>query len=334
VVNDGGAPSSLQEVLVAVADLEHAAGRSVAGREKARPFPNKRGSRPTLDATTWVPLLDDGTSELLVAASLASLSSQDLAMPYPWMALALRGLAGDLASPGWPSSENRRDAHAAATWRAPAAAPLEVLHRRLRSSDQVAPGDERAAHLAAYSSGVWAPLRVVQELLDGRLDTGRALRLARAMSLLDEWDPPSIGALLRTHDDRSASEDGVRRPPVVVDPWFAAIRLCLLDRGFELNRVESDTTLVHPLPRRSWGRLVTAGRLSDVAGEALNILRRNGMTSLRRVAAPADLDPVVAAVALLLPLSGFDVEHLAGAVGDPERSTHPTDSDHVNKEHR
>jgi hypothetical protein len=250
------------------------------------------------------------------------------------MSLALRGLAGDPARPEWPTAEDRRDPNAAATSRAPDEAPLEVLHRRLRSSDQVPPGDAGAAHLAAYSSVLRTPLRVVLGILDGRVELSRVLRLANAMSLLDGWDPSSIGNLPNAHDDRSALAGEVKGPPVVVDPWFAASRLCLLDRGFRLGRSEGDATVVHPLPRRSWGRLVAAGRLTDVAGEALGILRRHAVTSLRRATAPADLDPVAAAVALLLPLPPSDVDRLVGAVGDPQRSPHPIDSDHDQEEHR
>jgi len=186
-----------------------------------------------------------------------------------------------------------------------------VLRRRLFTADQVHPGDLHQLRLAAYRSGLWASLEDIVALTSGRVDFARMMRLARGMAMLAGWDARKISTILRRDPDPSHS-------PSVVDPWFAAVRLCLLDSPFQPSRAVGETkAAVHPLPRRSWGRLLVAGRFEEVGCEALSILARRGITSLRRASPAGSLEPSVAAVALLLRLSPHDVGRLSTTISDP-----------------
>jgi len=63
-----GGPQALQAVLVALAALEGTVARS--GRMRTERVPHPFTDR--LDAVTWLPLLDDGTAEVRIAAAMAS----------------------------------------------------------------------------------------------------------------------------------------------------------------------------------------------------------------------------------------------------------------------
>lgn len=308
VVDTGGTATAFTEVLVALTDLERAVGRSLSGRERCQPLPPWRGGKPLLDAATWVGLINDGTAEVRLATALASLSSAD--GPLPSMAAALRGLAGNTGRLSWSEDANGREPDAIAAARS-ASPPSEVLRRRLFTADQVHPGDLHQLRLAAYRSGLWASLEDIVALTSGRVDFARMMRLARGMAMLAGWDARKISTILRRDPDPSHS-------PSVVDPWFAAVRLCLLDSPFQPSRAVGETkAAVHPLPRRSWGRLLVAGRFEEVGCEALSILARRGITSLRRASPAGSLEPSVAAVALLLRLSPHDVGRLSTTISDP-----------------
>lgn len=170
-----------QDVLIALVDLERAVGRSIAGREKAGPFPRRGGGRPMLDAQTWVGLLSsDGASvstELRLAVSVASLRSSKSDMPFPSMALALRGLTVGAKGIAWPESGDQRDAHAREAASAGDQALVEVLRRRLLAASQVAGTDADPTAPVGYSAGVWASLGAVSSLLAGHTDVSPASRM-------------------------------------------------------------------------------------------------------------------------------------------------------------
>lgn len=312
VVASDGSPSAFAEVLIALADLEVAVGRTVAGRKKVTPFPVLRGGVPRLDAVTWTGLADDGSAEVRVAAGLASLQSNPDGGPYTWMSLALRGVAGTPAKPAWADSDGGRDADGAAATRLRDNVAVTVLQRRLHAAAQVHGADPATTPVAGYRRGLWVPLDDVLGLLDGRLAVERVLRLARGMALLDGWDPAQIGPTLR----RSTQEGSEFDP--VPDPWFSAVRLCLVDRAFATrsNASGADSS-VHPLPRRSWGRLLAAGRFEQIGSDALTTLSRHDLTSLRRASPVGRPDPAAASVALLVRLSPFDLLRLTTSIADP-----------------
>ena len=350
------APIAFQEVLAAVVALEHAAGRSSAGRTNTTPFPNMRGEMPRLDVDVWRGLINDDTAEFRIAMALASLATTvttDRDVPFQSMSLALRGLSGSIKGPRWAEAEAHRDPAAAAALRAGDRAPVEVLRRRLQAAHQQQPadGDNDGTQLAGYTYGRWVPLDDVLCLLDGTVDIERTLRLARCAALLARRIPgTSSGADTHAETGGDSNEepnaDGAHEPerpsdrlaagraddaePPPVDPWFAAVRLCLLGRDDRLccrkSKVPTPPTKASscplnegtalPFARRRWGRLLEAGRLDEIGAEALTALARTGHTHLRR-ALPPTADPNALAVALLVRLRPSDQHRLAKAIADP-----------------
>ena len=130
--------------------------------------------------------------------------------------------------------------------------------------------------------------------------------------------------------DRLAAGRADDAEPPPVDPWFAAVRLCLLGRDDRLccrkSKVPTPPTKASscplnegtalPIARRRWGRLLEAGRLDEIGAEALTVLARTGHTHLRR-ALPPTADPNALAVALLVRLRPSDQHRLAKAIADP-----------------
>ncbi len=318
VTTDDSAPA-FQELLLAIVDLERSAGASISGRDTATPFRTLADGRPRLDLLAWRSLVDDGSAECRLAFALASLrDAHDADMPFPSMALAVRGLTGTRSNPQWPIREAHRDHAALAARRAGTDALVEVLRRRLQASDQVVAVDPAATRRPGYDYGDHARLDDVLALLDGGADAERAIRLAQGFALLDtqRTGPPSAAPAPPTPmpTDRPRAGSQAARP-VTPDAWFAAVRLCLLGR-------ERAWPADAPLARRTWGRALQSGQLDGVGTDALAALRRRALTSLRRAHSP-DADPPALAVALLVRLNGRDRARLLAAIAYPVDAAGP-----------
>lgn len=319
VVEADGRPESYQDALIALADLERAVSSSGAGRERCDPFPLQTRGAPTLDAATWMPILDDGTPELRLAASVASLQDHDH-LPgarHPVVRLALRGLGGTPRWPRWAEDSDQRDPLAIEAWQAREGVLLAVLRRRLLEAPEVPvrPGpDTTEGRLdlrpVGYGSGLWARLDDVAAVLRGSVDVDRTMVIARGLALLDGWDGPDVRRSLSTST-----------PQHVPEPWFAAVRLCT---SADLLRIRTDNTDSDPVQvpaRRRWARDISTGSLDHVGEDAATILRRLGVTHLRHLAAPAIDDRRAIALALLVRIAPFDSARLAEALGASLTST-------------
>ena len=318
VVSQRGAPSAYLDVLIALAALERAIGANAAARSDSSPFPSKVRGRPALAASDWLEQIG-GSGEayadpaLRLAVGLASLrdsrGTSEFDQPYPLMALALRGLsarksADNREALAWSQDSHGRDVAALAASRAGEQVLAEVLTRRLREADEVLPAssvDSSSVIRASYSNGTWVSLSAVSSLFNGTVDPLHVLHTARGLSMLDDWTEVRLPG------------ESTREVPTVVEPWFAAVRLCLLDRRsvIEVPTESGSRQLAMPLAPRSWGRLITAGRLDDVGQEAGRRLRRAGHPAPRSSIPPDGTTQIAVLIALLVRLSNFDLGTLS-----------------------
>lgn len=325
VVESGGTPAAYQEVLVALSLLERVVGSSVAGRFSCRPFPAMRNREPVLDAHGWFEVLDDGSPEVRLAMSLASLrdrhgGTSDQQPPrYLAMSLALRGLSGSERLPLWPAPDHNRDPRAVATWQASDRAVVEVLRHRLLTSSELPSesppmADQEATDLVpsgeavprvGYERGWASPLALVEMLVAREVDIDRMLTLARAFSLLTNW---------RSAPDSFATGHG--RSLGYIDPWFAAVRLCTNADAISVVSDSGSHDVVVPSLRR-WARAFVSGDLSNVGVDAATALRRAGLTHLRTVSTSLEFDRRALSAALLLRLPRNDLRRLTGVIGAP-----------------
>lgn len=322
VVASGGRPEAFQEALSSLVDLERSVGASVQGRESCPPFPLRRRGEPVLDAGAWLPLLDDGTSEFRIARSLASLQVRaSTPGPYPSVQLALRGLGGNDRWARWAHSTEERDPRAIDAWQTRERSILEVLRWRLLEATETParydpPGDsgaEAALPTVGYPSGLWSSLDDVMALVYGELDIDRVVALARGLSLLGGWRDPKL---------RSTSPSS--QAFISVDPWFAAVRLCCSAEPLTIVGASGEPERILLPSRRRWARMIPAGQLDLVGRDAVDILRRFGVTHLRQVAPNATSDRRAIAMAILVRLAPGDQPRLARSLGAaPHRQSHP-----------
>ncbi|MBS1836871.1 MAG: type I-U CRISPR-associated protein Csx17 [Actinobacteria bacterium] len=325
-VESGGRAEAYQQVLITLADLERSVGSSVSGREQCSPFPLLRRGEATLPAATWIPLVDDATPEVRLAAGIASLRSTEARSAdetYGSVALALRGLAGTPRRMQWPENSEDRDPRAVDAWQAKDRALLEVLRARLQSTLEtpirVAHGEADDALWATvgYANGLWGRLDDIAGLLGGQIDIDRTLSLARGFSLLDGWS------------DRAVIEWARPTPPTrSPEPWFAAVRLCLDSDPLTITSEDQEAEHILVPARRRWARALTAGSLDVVGADATSVLRRCGVTHLRHLVPPEVRDRRALAVALLLRLAPSNKASLAEALGAGSSSTFDHGKDH------
>lgn len=277
--------SSFLGVLAAVADCERAVSCSPKARERVAPV--------VLDASRWWGVVDDGTTELRLAAALASARDPDGSS----LRLLLR--------------PQRRDAHGRLTWLEPGDGPRvqgfgrrplpEVLADALvqRTLDVLARSDD-TAHRGVQPAFLRAPIRArladLTALVDRTLDLVRLERALNALLVLDRWQPlggPRVPGAL--------SAGAVVAPPVplgLLVPFFCPQPLRLAGR---------DEPLVLT-PQSRWPHALRAGRLGEVLGEA-----RLRLQMERLEVAPTDVsvmanacDPIRVAAALLVPVEPVD----------------------------
>lgn len=186
-VRPGGGPGDVQALLLALADVEASAADS---KEHA----GLRHPAPPLDGSQWLPLLDDGTVEFDLAASLAC------SLRARWSSVRRSGDRW-----GWADGADRAPPSARVWRRGPLVGRLLDLLQR--EEVEASKGGARRADFDVDAT--WsASLDSVVAFLDGGTDDVRVTELARALSLLS-WPT------------RTGAPSSTVRPP----PTFAAARL-------------------------------------------------------------------------------------------------------------
>lgn len=296
-----GGTARLQEVLIAAAELEAVVARSPALRDEQVRHPLQG-----LRAAEWLPVLDDGTPELRLAAAVASqhdtvstgvLTDFDRRSSSP--ALYLRSVRRASA---WGLEWSRQPARVPGHGSRPIVDILaQLLVRRAvdaagRSEANRGEGGQVGVQ-PAFHHGLRAPLSDLAALVEGRLDEARLDRFLAGLLLLD-WRA-SKGALDTSHWRRLASPLDRPAPPL----W------ALLAPFFHGRPLDPGDGVLRPLrPASNWPTLLVAGRAGDVAEDALLRLRIAQLDPASRsapaLAATTDAGAGVRlAAALMCPLS-------------------------------
>lgn len=303
-----GGHRRLQEVLVAVAEVEAAVGRSGGFREKGRIRPIQVQGLP---ANEWLPRLDDGSPELRLAASLASQHDDD-GQCLRWL---LRPVRAHPHHRGLEWSE--APASVAGFGVQPFAAVLaQALVRRAITGGQASPSDDRPSSdshggpelvgvQTAFRWRVASPLADVVAFVSDDLDDDRIGSLLAGLLLLDWRQRVEVGQWFQH-----------RAAPGVAPPAWA-----LLAPFFHGRPIEVDGQAVALLPQATWPPRLACGRLEPVIEEAVRRLRIAALdpavTDSRVIAATAPTGTRLAA-ALLCPLSaGGSASLLRRTVPEP-----------------
>lgn len=324
-----GGALRLQEVLVAAAELEVAVGRSAGLREQTgRPVQGLR-------AADWLPVLDDGSPELRLAAAVASqadplsgaqLSRFDKHSTSPALLLRAVRRAGPRALE-WSQQAPRVSGHRILP-------VVEVLANLLvrRMIDVTGRTQADDGHEAgqvgvqpAFQFGLRAPLSDVAALVDGRLDEGRLDRLLAAFVLLD-WRPgsryPSRTTSVKLDTSRWPKLAGPLNSP-------APALWALLAPFFHGPPIDPGDGFARRLrPSAGWPYLLLTGKAARVAEEALGRLRIARLdpapTCARALGGTGDRAAGARlAAALVCPLSKSSVSALLRRVV-PEPIAHPS----------
>ncbi|MGQ0802343.1 MAG: type I-G CRISPR-associated protein Cas8g1/Csx17 [Actinomycetota bacterium] len=295
-----GGAVALQTTLSALAELERAVSRSGNLRRD-----RVRAPVTPLSAEEWLPLLDDGSPELRLAAAIASQrdpkrggtvgpdSARSRAITYYLRPVQL-GRARRLE---WAEADSR----VPGIGTRPLAYVLgEVLWARgvdafsLGSPTREGDGEEgqRGVDIAfRYSCPV--PMEDTVAYLERRVDDARLEELLGACLLLDWHEQPDVSSW-------NADSPGF--------DWSAPPAWQLLVPFFQSAGAGAGPPL---RPGASWVPLLLAGRVVEVLDDAvlrLRIARRTaivGLTADAREAMSATVSPERLAAALLIPISGF-----------------------------
>lgn len=263
----GPLPDALQDVLYELARVERAIAR---GNE-----PSERVGRPieALKARDWLPLLDDGTSELRLAATMASGRDRDGSS----LALLLRPVRLDRSGRlEWRDGPPVVDG----IGRRPITSVLaSALVRRAidvqPSNDGRGPGEL----YVGFDFGRQAVLDDVSALVDGHIDEDRLDRLLQGLLLLADWRGENL----------VSTSDAANGPRGLVPPVLAVVGPCL--SGQTLDRTGRDGVRIEVRLgiEQGWPALLDAGRVNDeVAPRALRRLRIAGLEpALQDIKAPA-----------------------------------------------
>lgn len=330
VVASDGAPATYTGFLVAMSALERAVGRSGSARARIAPVRSE-----LLPAANWLEVMDDGSSELRLAAGLASLRDRDdgdkdstRTPSERTAALAVRQITGSARTRlHWPTSASVADVAVADLARTGRRPFLTLLSRRLRSapgvdgvdvdrsrvgvtnlvggSERPAAGDEPPA-IAPFRTGLTVPLSDIVRMLEGSLDVARISQLLGALSLLDFTEVP---------EDWPTEPTEPPLKPMAVPPWFCLVRLCLHPNPLE---VERDGVPVRRwfFAGRDWGRLLEAERYREVGEAAAARLGRLAITPLVGATPPRLIGdaPETISMALMCQLRKPDLVSLRRAV--------------------
>lgn len=283
-VRGGALP--LQRVLIAAAEAEEAVAQAGSFRARNAATGPVRG----LPAGEWLPLLDDGSPELRLAAALASQHDKDGCCLRFTVRPVRRRKAGSRlewsdAPPAVPGLGLRPISAVLAD--SLVRRSIQVGQREAAEQTSGSPDGEMLGSQTAFRWRLAAPPNDVISLLAGQIDEPRLADLLSALMLLD-WAPLP---------DANWSEE-TRDPP---DPAWA-----LLAPFFHGRPIGWGTDRVELKPESTWPRQLTSGRLEAVMAAAL---RRLGIARLQ----PASSDggalarsttsgPRLAA-ALLVPIS-------------------------------
>lgn len=234
-----------QRVLVAAARIDRLAQRSAGLRELGR--------KTRLSARDWIPALDDGSAELALAVSLASLRGQSKDR-RSWLADLV---AGDGPRAGRLAAIDHRPV--VQTIAELATALAVSLPTPVRSSEAVSidSGPQDGAQAVPVGQAVLC------RFATGAVDERRLRTLLGALCLLDwsgYWNPANVG---------QPDEPGFIPPAVaVLGPLFA-------------RRPWTNAYLGHrAVASPTWPRRIAAGQIEQVCEEALRLYRIAGLEPL------------------------------------------------------
>jgi len=294
-----GGPRRLQEVLITIAETEAAVSRSGGFRRKARVLPVTG-----LAAADWLLRLDDGSAELRLAASLASLHDDD--------GSCLRWLLRPVQPHPQYRSLEWSDGPAPVEGfgiRAPADVLASALVRRAVASRERRSGDGHSEAVGVQTAFRWrvaAPVADLAAFVSGELDDDRLGRLLAALLLLDWRQRVEVGRWFERHS-----------PGPVPPPAWAVLAPFFHGRPIEA----SDGLTVSLRPQATWPSRLARGHVGPVLDEAVRRLR---MARLDPAVAHGDAiakaapDGARLAAALLCPLtSGGAASLLRRAVPSP-----------------
>jgi CRISPR-associated protein Csx17 len=305
-----GGPAVLQRTLCALAELERAVSRS-------RNLLQDRVRNPVagLPAATWLPVIDDGSRELRLAAAIASQRDP------------LHGSFSPEAARSSATAHYLRPVQLANAWRLEWAdagtrvpgvgtRPLsnvlgdvlrtrsvDILSRGSATPDDRAEGGQRGVDVA-FPFRCPVPMEDAVAFLGHSVDDTRLEQLLGACLLLDWQERPDVSSW---HPDSSALD------------WSAPPAWQLLAPYFQPGRVSAKDG--RPLrPGIHWAPLLLTGRVAEVLEDAvlrLRIARRaplTGLTADAREAMSATVASERLAATLLIPISRYATSELLDRV--------------------
>lgn len=241
-------------------------------------------------ADPWISAADDGSAEFAIAVSIASLRSDNKAVP------AMRDYLHGTADRGREFDPARRHC---VTARSPAGL-LAAIHARSHLESARASGDAGSGPpRLGFEQGAWCDVRVARLLAAAALDAARILQLARGLVLLDH---------------RFAKRGLRRRDALPPAPAPAYDMLALTWWWRPSNRPTEESSGLGPRP--GWAARLAAGATGHVLRDAAMRLR---MARMSPVADPRDLaagapDGGSLGAALLAPVSDRDLLQLKHAL--------------------
>lgn len=302
----------LQRILTGMASLEIAVGRSTGFREQAAIRPIQG-----LAARDWLTALDDGSSELRLAAALAAAHDEDgsclrtLLRPMGLKKGRLEWTGGSPVVPGFGLA-GIVGVLAAAHGRRAVERLAAAKAARIVSEGSEGQAPDRLVRLAFDRQPIQASAADVSRFLEGDLDEERLSQLLGGLMLLD-WSgrPPN-------HWPRRTS-DG----PLVHDAVWPILLPFFHGRSMRVRRARSEPGesaggmgVAELRPEASWPRELLAGRVGAVARRAVVRLRMAHLNPVIRapvVDRPVSRGPRLAA-ALLCPLPDFQVNQLLSRI--------------------
>lgn len=263
-----GTANDVQEVLIALAQAESNVGRT----ERARRENHLRPVQP-LAPDEWLPVLDDGSAEFRLAASLAVAGDRRVSS-------ARAGSLRTLLRPLVPVP-SRRDRFAGVEWTSEEApvpglgerAVVEILSDALIARSEMDPDSpgggaprqgSRGEVEPWFEASVWPGGGDSELLAGGGVDVERLGRLLSGLLLLAPR-PPDVKLQWRAGDDHIPEPVPAWR---ILVPFFASIRI---DIGSEPLRLR---------PAPTWARRLASGNVAGVLAEALVRLQEAGLATV------------------------------------------------------